>query len=104
MIKYTNKYTDKSFDIDKCRKSAESGYAPAQYQLGHCYAAGRGVTEDYSRAVRWYSRAVDFGGNAFPEAQRGLADCYANGDGVRKNAKQAALWYTKAEEQNIRPN
>ena len=33
MIKYTNKYTDKSFDIAKCRESAESGYAPAQYQL-----------------------------------------------------------------------
>ena len=96
MIKYTNKYTDKSFDIAKCRESAESGYAPAQYQLGQCYAAGRGVAEDYSHAVRWYSRAVDFGGNAFPEAQRGLADCYAAGHGVEQDWGKAVDLYRQA--------
>ena len=102
MIKYTNKYTDKSFDIAKCRESAESGYAPAQYQLGQCYAAGRGVAEDYSHAVRWYSRAVDFGGNAFPEAQRGpeaqfqLARCYAEGHGVEQDMTEVVRLYKKA--------
>ncbi|WP_297065518.1 hypothetical protein [uncultured Duncaniella sp.] len=43
MIKYTDKYTDNSFDIAKCRESAESGYVPAQYQLGQCYEEGIGV-------------------------------------------------------------
>ncbi|MDE6859826.1 MAG: sel1 repeat family protein [Duncaniella sp.] len=198
MIKYTNKYTDKSFDIAKCREWAESGYAPAQYQLGQCYEEGAGVernlakafrlywaasdncrlakerlnkdsyqgqlakwlkkavngkqlsgtdlaqaqcmlgscyrhgwgvecdmtsavewwqkaadlgdayanyclgdcyrrvAEDYSQAVRWYSRAVDFGGNAFPEAQRGLADCYASGHGVEQDWEKAADLYRQA--------
>ena len=40
MIKYEKKHTDKSFDIDQCRESAQSGYAPAQYQLGQCYEDG----------------------------------------------------------------
>lgn len=53
MIKYTNKYTDKSFDIDKCRKSAESGYAPAQYQLGQCYEEGAGVERNLAKAFRY---------------------------------------------------
>ena len=28
MIKYTNKYTDKSFDIAKCRESADQAMLP----------------------------------------------------------------------------
>lgn len=57
MIKYTNKYTDKLFDIAKCRESAESGYAPAQYQLGQCYANGDGVRKNAKQAAAWYARA-----------------------------------------------
>lgn len=30
MIEYRIKITDDKFDVEKCRESAESGYAPAQ--------------------------------------------------------------------------
>ena len=36
-------------------KSAKSGYAPAQYELGEIYAAGlNGVKVDIDEAIRWY--------------------------------------------------
>ena len=59
MIKYKKKYTDKSFDIDKCRESAESGYAPAQYQLGECLETGTHVSRNLSKAFNWYWQAYD---------------------------------------------
>ncbi|MCM1330978.1 MAG: hypothetical protein NC248_00035 [Bacteroides sp.] len=46
MIEYKIKYTGDKFDIEKCRESAESGYAPAQYQLGQCYEDGIGVRKN----------------------------------------------------------
>lgn len=105
MITDTNQYTDKSFDIAKCRESAESGYAPAQLRLAGCYAEGHGVELDMTEAVRLYKKAAtnvteNTGYNGHAVAMRCLVDCYANGDGVRKNAKQAAIWYTKAEDLN----
>ena len=105
MIKYTNKYTDTSFDIAKCRESAESGYVPAQYQLGQCYENGIGMEQDMTEAVRLYKKAAtnineNTGYNGHAGAMRCLADCYANGDGVRKNAKQAAAWYARADSAN----
>lgn len=44
MTEYKIKCTSGNFDIDKCRESAESGYSPAQYQLGQCYEEGIGMS------------------------------------------------------------
>jgi TPR repeat protein len=43
------------------RKAAEQNYATAQYQLGVCYAKGRGVAADMAEAMRWYRKAADGG-------------------------------------------
>lgn len=59
MIKYENKYTDKSFDIDKCQESAQSDYAPAQYQFGQCYEKGIGVERNLAKAFKLYWLASD---------------------------------------------
>lgn len=59
MIEYKTKYTSDKFDIEKCRESAESGYAPAQYQLGLCYEEGIGVQRNLAKAFRWYWMATD---------------------------------------------
>ncbi len=84
MIKYTNKYTDKSFDIAKCRESAESGYAPAQYQLGQCYEEGANVERNLAKAFRLYWMASD---NYRPAKERLNKDSYQG---------QLARWLKKA--------
>ena len=42
-------------------KSAEQGYASAQYNLGLCYYYGDGVVENYTEAVKWIREAAKQG-------------------------------------------
>ncbi len=37
---------------------AEKGDALAQSKLGFMYAEGKGVTKDYTEALKWYRKAV----------------------------------------------
>ena len=39
------------------RRSAGTGYAEAQFMLGHCYAQGIGVEADDAQAKKWYALA-----------------------------------------------
>lgn len=64
MIEYKIKYTGDKFDIEKCRESAESGYAPAQYQLGQCYEDGIGVRKNARQAAAWYAKAEELGADS----------------------------------------
>lgn len=43
------------------QKAAQSGFAPAQVDLGLRYHAGQGVEVDLERAAYWYSRAAEAG-------------------------------------------
>lgn len=42
-------------------KSAEQGYALAQYSLGTCYQTGNGVPKSEEEAIKWYQKAADQG-------------------------------------------
>ena len=84
------------------RKSAQQGYANAQYHLGWCYANGEGVEKDLTEAVRWYQAAAEQGNRlAIYELKR-------LGDGVVKQAlvikereeKEKAEEAKKVAEQN----
>lgn len=77
-------------------KLAEDGNAEAQSKLGICYEFGKGVTQSYSEAVKWYQKAVDQG-NA--EAQANLGVCYQKGNGVTQSYSKAVELYRKAAEQ-----
>ena len=48
--------------IEKYRKAAEQGNVMAQNSLGWCYYFGKGVTQDYTEALKWYRKAVNLGG------------------------------------------
>lgn len=78
------------------RKAAEQGHVKAQYNLGHCYYNGKGITQDNEEAVRWYRESAN---QDFLLAQLCLGDCYRNGEGISRNLKEAARWYRKAAEQ-----
>jgi len=61
--------------------------------MGHCYADGLGVTQDWTQAFQWYRKAADLD---LSEAQYNVALCYENGEGTRKDATRAMMWYAKA--------
>ena len=86
---------------ERFRKAAEQGYAPAQYNLGVCYAKGQGVAQNYAEAVKWYSKAAEQG-NKY--AQNNLGVCYCKGQGVAQNYAEAVKWFTKAAEQGDAPS
>lgn len=79
------------------KKSADQGYAVAQYNLGICYAKGQGVVSNAADAVVWYRKAAE---QNYPQAQNNLGVCYAEGQGVIRDDTEAVNWYRKAAEQN----
>ena len=42
-------------------QAAKENYDWAQFELGNCYLAGRGVPEDDIQAMVWYQKAADNG-------------------------------------------
>ena len=79
-------------------KSAESGYVPAQFNLGEILLNGYGgVATNEAAGVEWIRKAAD--AKPAPDdwnSQKSMADaryelgvCYRDGRGVRKDAKRA---------------
>jgi hypothetical protein len=73
---------------DDLLRAATSGDATAQCVIGYCYAAGKGVGQNWSEALRWYRQAAEQG---HPNAQYNLGTCYAKGRGVRLGV-DVATW------------
>ena len=60
------------------------------------YHDGKGVTQDYAEAAKWYRKAADQG---IAEAQQNLGVMYENGQGVPQNPAEAVKRYRRAAEQ-----
>lgn len=78
------------------RKSAEGGYAPAQYRVAVGYAYGfAGLPKDQDEATKWLRRSAEGG---HKKAQKILGKAYAEGRfGLPVDQKQAEYWSQKAE-------
>jgi len=57
---------------------------------------GKGVTQDYSEAVKWYRKAAEQGNST---GQFLLGGMYTQGKGVSQDYSEAVKWYRKAAEQ-----
>ena len=75
---------------------AKSGEAEAQNALGEAYYDGKGVTENSTEAVKWFTKAAE---QENAKAENNLGNCYYYGYGVYKDYGEAVKWYTKAAEQ-----
>ena len=75
---------------------AKSGEAEAQNALGEAYYDGKGVTENLTEAVKWFTKAAE---QENAKAEYNLGNCYYYGYGVYQNYGEAEKWYTKAAEQ-----
>jgi TPR repeat protein len=75
---------------------AEQGDIDAQFNLGIMYNFGRGVSQEYKIAAKWYRKAAEQGD---ARAQFNLGMMYRKGEGVSKDFKEAVKWCRKAAEQ-----
>jgi TPR repeat protein len=83
---------------DLFRRSAEQGYADAQYWLGQLLIGGLGLPEDLPQGVSWTRKAAEQG---HADAQYALANALYQGGGVSQDFGQAAVWFRKAAVQGV---
>ena len=76
-------------NLDDVRKHAELGDPYEQVALATRYATGEDVQQDYSMAVRWFTRAAEQG---HVGAQDALGTYYWVGRGVPKDVTRAYFW------------
>ena len=74
----SKKQTEKKpvIDVFKLDDIFQNGNAEDQLKYGQMFYDGKGVKQDYVKAVNWYQRAAD---QHHPEAQYKLGAMYANG-------------------------
>ena len=82
---------NKAETVNALRRTAESGSAKAQFELGKRYECGDGVEANAAEAVKWYRMAAE---QDFADAQKELAECYIRGG----NTADARKWYRRAAE------
>lgn len=74
--------------LKACERTAESGDAQAQYELGEFYYSGNQAPKDLKKAVNWFEKA-SLQGQA--QAQYRLGSMFFHGEGVPANNVQAYI-------------
>jgi TPR repeat protein len=75
---------------------ANQGDPDAQDRVGFMYAAGKGVPQNNSEAIKWFRKAADQG---LDRAQESLGKMYYLGDGVPQSYPRAIELFRKAADQ-----
>jgi TPR repeat protein len=78
---------------DLFQQAANRGDPEGMLDLGISYYSGAGVQRVPSTALRWLSRAAEFG---FTQARDILGYMYEEGDGVAQSDANAIAWYRKS--------
>jgi len=84
--------------IELYRISAEQGDASAQFKMALMYDRGKGMPQDYSKAVKWLRKSAE---QDFVKAQYNLGCMYDSGLGVSQDHAEATKWYRKAAERGF---
>jgi len=101
---------DQKRAFDWYSRSAEQGFARAQFELGGLYILGEGVEKDEAQGVEWLMKAAEQGladaqfeigltkaaNQRHVPAQKQLGTMYFQGVGVAKGLVQAHLWFSVA--------
>ena len=82
------------------QQAADLGDALAYTGLGDLYRDGKGVEQDYAKAVEYYTLAAEQGE---PAGFFDLGECCYLGQGMEKDLDKAAEWYRKALEAGYEP-
>jgi putative methionine-R-sulfoxide reductase with GAF domain len=81
-------------DFQALRRLADQGDPAAQFAVGASYATGEDAPQDYTEAVRWFTKAAEQGHVA---AQATLGAYYWAGRGVPPDLSRAYFWSFLAE-------
>lgn len=84
---------DYSTAFDWVEKSANQGYAKAQYELAVMYENGYGTNKDITQAIAYYEMAAY---QEYADAQEKLGILYYYGDEVTQDYDMAKKWFTAA--------
>ena len=74
-------------------KAIEAGNAEAMVSVGAMYYVGRGVQQDYKKAVHWYTKAANHGSIT---AMSNLGYCYYYGRDIPVDMEKAYQMFSKA--------
>ncbi len=85
--------------FDTISRGAEAGNPLDQGELGHMYAVGDGVPQDFGAALKWLKASA---GHNYPDAEFYIGQIYFNGDGVDQDYAEALKWFVKAGQQGNR--
>ena len=75
------------------RNAAAQGNPQAQFAIAMRFVQGKGVTQDYTQAIRWLKRSA---AQSFAPAQYHLAALYERGRGISRDIGHAKTWYRRA--------
>jgi len=75
------------------KELAKRGDATAQFVIGWIYYFGEGVSQDYTKAFQWFSKAAKRNHSI---AQTFLGSMYKKGRGVDIDCVQADFWFNVA--------
>lgn len=78
--------------VNLYNKAARLGSSFAQNKVGECYFNAIGITKNYSRAVKWFSKSTE------ADALCNLGICCEEGLGIDVNASKALTLYKEAKE------
>jgi uncharacterized protein len=80
-------------EVKNIQAAAQNQEADAQFELGQLYEYGKGVEQDYQKAMHWYKLAAN---SELFKAEYSIALLYEKGRGVEVDYVAAAKWYQKA--------
>lgn len=75
------------------RLAAANGDPSAQFEVGSRLAEGKGTTQNFKDAAKWYQRSAESG---FAPAQYRLGTLYERGLGLKADRALAGRWYRSA--------
>jgi len=91
---------DQKRAFDWYSRSAEQGFARAQFELGGLYILGEGVEKDEAQGVEWLMKAAEQG---LADAQFEIGNLYLAGANLEQDAELGLDMLTKAANQRHVP-
>lgn len=86
---------ESSLDLifETCETHAKAGNPVSMNNLGYLYKYGKGIKQDYCKALEWFNRSAE---KKNSHAENNLGIMYLNGYGVDKNIILAREWFDKS--------